>query len=280
MDTLKDLWASLVAGIRDRTTNPLTISFVISWCLWNFKFFVVLFGDGTAAERLDAIAAMYPHEQSTYYGNALLYPIASALAYVFVYPVVSLAAIGAYRTYQVWTANLVKRVEKSRVLSKADATELTRIHEREKTALEEQLASLSIQVASLRRALSEAEDQASKANAEVPAKVMSTASPSTPGSLELPKPGPDAAFKLPPTAEGTTGNTTLSGTERALLLKLSEWSQSVRAKSIADAMDRNYSLVDANLKSLKEKGLAEDSGSGWVLTQSGRTLAVKLLSAT
>jgi ABC-type sulfate transport system permease component len=114
VDTLKDIWASLVAGVRDRTTNPLSVAFVLSWCLWNYKFFIIVFGDDSTALRLKSLEEMYPHVQETYMGAALLYPVLSAFAYVFLYPVVGMVAVWVYRKYQVTTANLVKNAERAR----------------------------------------------------------------------------------------------------------------------------------------------------------------------
>ena len=92
-DALKDIWASIVSGLRDRTTNPLTVSFVFSWTIWNYKFFIVLYGDGTVAEKLAAIEKLYPPTQAAWQGSAFLFPLGTALFYVFLYPLIGMLAI-------------------------------------------------------------------------------------------------------------------------------------------------------------------------------------------
>lgn len=277
MDFIRDLWASLVAGARDRTTNPLSISFVISWCLWNYKFFLILFGEVSTWEKLDAIALMYPHRPSTYCGAALLYPLLSALVYVFIYPVVSMVPIWAYRTYQIWTANLVKRVEKARVLSQADAIELTRRHEREKTELEAQLNSLSVEVRQLQNALREAEEQVKPV--DEPNSVVGTSETTEPSGKATEHPiSTNEASSTDPDQDVPS----LDATRIKLILNLSNRSVPARAKMIADAMSQNFSLVDADLKSLQKDRLVDTSqmpggGLGWELTPRGRKIAVRLL---
>ena len=115
MDALKDIWASLVNGVRERTTNPLSFAFMLSWCALNFKFFVVLLGDGTAAVRLADIDLLYP--ANSYTGGALLYPAITAAIYVFLYPFVSAEAIKFYRRKQVEISNSVKGLEEKRILT-------------------------------------------------------------------------------------------------------------------------------------------------------------------
>lgn len=282
METLKDIWATLVAGVRDRTTNPLTLSFLVSWSLWNYKFFVILFEDTDSGARLRAIATMYPHESATYLGEALLYPLISALAYVFIYPVVSLAPIGAYRIYQVWTANLVKKIEKSRVLTQAEAIALTRRHEKEKTVLEEEMTSRATELNELRNALKETEEEISKLRASLPPKQPPIASDKNEG-LRLPSSAPDPNFTLSKSQAEEPKGESLARLEERLVLLLSNQSNSASTKAIADAVKSNYSLIEAELKNLATKALVKGAsrtgytGTFWSLTSIGKELAVKLL---
>lgn len=271
MDTLKDIWASLVAGVRDRTTNPLTLSFILSWSLWNYKFFVILFEDTGSAERLNAIAAMYPHEGATYLGEALLYPLASALVYVFVYPVVSMLPIGVYRKYQVWTANLVKRVEKSRVLTQAEATELTRRHEREKTTMEKEMVSHAEELTQLRNALKDAEEQISKLKASSPIE-KPNAEPGKAQGLNLPSPAPDPNFALPTTASP------IANLRATIAKNLSQYTGPISLDALASNLRVNPLIVKSELHAMVKESLARDEPHrGWSLTSDGEKLALDLL---
>lgn len=155
MDALKDIWASLVSGVKERTTNPLSFAFVVSWCLWNFKFFVVLFGDGSAAHRLGEIDILYP--PNAYREGALLFPVITALIYVFAYPFVSAKAIQFYRRKQVEISDSVKAIEGSRILTREESIENTRRHETELLKREEVESRLKSETAALREALAASE---------------------------------------------------------------------------------------------------------------------------
>lgn len=290
MDALKDIWASLVAGVRDRTTNPLTLSFILSWSLWNYKFFVILFEDAGSAEKLNAIAAMYPHERATYLGEALLYPLASALVYVFVYPVISMAPIGVYRTYQVWTANLIKKIEKSRVLTQAEATALTRRHEKEKAAIEEEMVSHAEELTQLRNALKEAEEQISTLKASTALKQPSANTVETDESdesdetsgLKLPSSAPNPNFSLQTTTIEPHAATVLSKLQTRILLLLSNKAGRMQTKNIAAELSQNLTLVELELKELARSKLVQSHhsptyGQMWTLSDNGKELAVQLL---
>ena len=282
MDTLKDLWASLNAGVRDRTTNPLTVAFIISWSLWNYRFFLILFGDEKTPEKLVAIDKLYPHDPSIYMGGALLYPIFTAMLYVYFYPIIGMTGVWAYRTYQVWTADLVKRVEKTRTLSKQEADELTRRHERERKKWENESVSLGHEIASLREALSAAETEVVKLKTkmEEPLKEDGDASTSFMQSFvdNLPSPSPSAS---PLPAQGKEGEPReLSASEVSLLAKLSNYSFPVSGADLSTIMGKNFTLVEADLKSLKESNLVSQTSSAppkWYLTEQGKKVVVAFL---
>jgi predicted transcriptional regulator len=162
VDTLKDIWASLVAGVQERTTNPLTFSFIASWCLWNFKFLLIITGDGTTAERIQRFEQLYPHTASTYLQHAFGAPLITALTYVFVYPYISELVISYSRTRQVRIANAIKKIEGARVLTADEARDLVRRHEHDRASWEEKEAKLQSQLKQLRDVITSDEATLSK----------------------------------------------------------------------------------------------------------------------
>jgi hypothetical protein len=287
MDALKDIWASLVSGLRDRTTNPLTVSFALSWVFWNYKFFIVLYGDGTGAEKLAAIEMLYPSTEAAWRERGFLYPLATSLFYVFVYPPIGMVAIWAYRKYQVITSNMVKIVEKTRTLSHEEAANLTRRHERDRKKWEDELASQRSQIAELRRVLNakdESEGQTSSENEEVSqqpsissGKTLTTTSGAAEKERSLLEPLPTDEITIDVSGKAMQ----LTKNERELLLRLSEWANARKAIDIAEGLAKNFSIVEQELRQLLLKNLVIEksmyTGTGWVLTPLGRDVAVLLL---
>jgi len=81
-----EILKSAKAQISERIASPLIGSFVISWCLWNYKFLVILFSSASVSQTfalIDKIA--FP----TFWAlvlNGILLPILTAVAYIFAYP--------------------------------------------------------------------------------------------------------------------------------------------------------------------------------------------------
>ena len=82
----EDIVKSIKAALYDRTTSPLFGALAVSWSLWNYKIFVVLFSGMTAPEKLAYI-------QNSLYGDSwdralfwVIGPIVTALVFLFLYP--------------------------------------------------------------------------------------------------------------------------------------------------------------------------------------------------
>jgi DNA-binding MarR family transcriptional regulator len=280
MEALKDVWASFIEGIRDRTTNPLTFAFALSWSLWNYRFFVVLLGDGKVKEKLEAIDGIYAPGAAKLMGGALLYPVLSAAVYVFLYPLVGTAAIWAYRSYQVWASNIVKNVEKGRVLSTAEAAALTRRYERERKKLDVELEERGNEISALRRALDLAEE-----NSSARAKV----DPATHPNISQPPQVADAGSSSDPSEavssdEADAGfSASLPYPAIAVLTKLSEQSSPRGIDDIAAYLGINFTVVENSLHHIEELGLVTQSKDSfgvqrWSLTREGKSLVLPLLA--
>lgn len=83
---MDDLLDSIKRHIQDRISSPLGGACVVSLVLWNFKLFVVLFSSIEPSAKLDYIATtLYPDTYHVWV-QGVLFPILSALAYIFIYP--------------------------------------------------------------------------------------------------------------------------------------------------------------------------------------------------
>lgn len=82
-----DILESIKSNFKDRIESPLSGAFCVSWVLWNYKFFVVIFSNMEPGAKFHYI------EQSLWnpWYIALIFfffgPLATALFYIFIYPV-------------------------------------------------------------------------------------------------------------------------------------------------------------------------------------------------
>lgn len=286
MDTLKDIWASLVAGVQERTTNPLTFSFIASWCLWNFKFLLVLAGDGTTAERLQAIDSLYPFTLSTYLGHALLAPLLSACAYVFWYPSISQRVIDFYRRKQVAISNSVREIEGARLMTVDESHRLVRDLEAERNEWQTRETRLTEQLRQVRAALEAAEKQVkefeSSKTAQPVDKVHGEASQVTKA---------DSIFGLRNTkATAETGlelfrsrlpniPRVLPEVHQRLIKALSEYATAIPSGDLASRLQLNHSVALVALEDLQTWEIINATKGGlWELTPDGHRLAVAMVS--
>lgn len=86
---MKDFLDSLRQQIGDRISSPIFGSFAIAWLIWNHAYLVVLFSDVDAHYRLQLAKQLaYPTAMELWM-RTLVYPIASSLGYILLYPWIS-----------------------------------------------------------------------------------------------------------------------------------------------------------------------------------------------
>lgn len=75
--------------IKERFTNAFSLSFLFSWIVVNYRLFVVIFGEGEYAPKLEYIQnVLYKDGRYEFYNwvNCLLLPLLSATFFCFVWP--------------------------------------------------------------------------------------------------------------------------------------------------------------------------------------------------
>lgn len=81
-----EIFTSAKTQISERIASPLIGSFAISWCLWNYKFLVILFSSATVSQTFALIHAIaFPTAWSLFL-NGVLLPALTAVSYIFIYP--------------------------------------------------------------------------------------------------------------------------------------------------------------------------------------------------
>ncbi len=77
---------SAKAQLSERIASPLIGSFAISWCLWNYKFIVILFSAASVSQTFALIDTIVFSTTWSLILNGALLPAATTFAYIFVYP--------------------------------------------------------------------------------------------------------------------------------------------------------------------------------------------------
>lgn len=83
---MEDLIKSIKAHLYDKATSPLFGTFAISWLIWNYKFVLVLFSSLPVDERIDYISTFLYPCLSSYFLQGALYPLFTAVVFIFIYP--------------------------------------------------------------------------------------------------------------------------------------------------------------------------------------------------
>lgn len=158
MEKFKDIWASIVSQVHERTTNPLTFSFIVSWLIWNYRFVFIAVSELPIKEKLAYIKSFYPdwHVASQ---EGLLYPLLTSLAYVFIYPFITKKVVNFYRYQQILLADSIKQIEKERLLTREDATALQRNHEKALSKAADTESELRSELKNVREALQTVEEE-------------------------------------------------------------------------------------------------------------------------
>ena len=122
MQSIKDIWESLV----DRVRNPLLTGFVISWCVVNYKLVVVLLANEHYEKKFAFIENVLYAELNESLIRLALLPTLFAAIYVFVLPGVGLLATWAGSTYERLHANVRVRALKEVTITAVQRDEIKR----------------------------------------------------------------------------------------------------------------------------------------------------------
>lgn len=132
---IKDLATSIKATLYERISSPLAGSFIVSWILWNYKILIILFSSYEALYKINYIGEALSFEKiivvpllfgwtlpiPTFVGKGLLFPLLTALAYLFVYPYPSKWIYSYWKRRQKELKEKQQEIDKSILLSIEDS---------------------------------------------------------------------------------------------------------------------------------------------------------------
>ena len=128
---MQDIFISIKAYLYERAASPLTGAFAVSWVVWNYRFFVVLFSDGlsTPSSKFAAIDQLLDVDKLPFgeylwpcigpFVHGLLMPAAIALFYLFIYPVMA-QPVYQYSLVKQRQLTLIKQKQESETLLTAE----------------------------------------------------------------------------------------------------------------------------------------------------------------
>lgn len=123
---LEDFPKNLLSQISERVANPLSGSFAISWAAWNYKFFVILFSSNTATTTFRLIDEISFPTIGAIVANGIIYPLLTALAYLFLYPYPAKLVYKFTRERQRDMAIIRQQIEDETPLTTAESREIRR----------------------------------------------------------------------------------------------------------------------------------------------------------
>jgi hypothetical protein len=83
---LDDITTTIKAQLYERVTSPLLGSFLISWCLINYKLILILFSSLSAPEKITYIEFNLFSSVQDYMLKGVFFPLIATLAIILVYP--------------------------------------------------------------------------------------------------------------------------------------------------------------------------------------------------
>lgn len=98
-----EVFDSIWNTFRERVSSPLIGVFSLSWIVFNYRFFIVIFSDNSVSETFRLIDEVIWPSKIDWFIYAFIYPSCAVLFYVFVYPRISTFV---YKRVQIYGRNL------------------------------------------------------------------------------------------------------------------------------------------------------------------------------
>lgn len=115
---------ALASIVGERLASPLTGTFALSWSLWNFKFFVILFSKNSVTDTYALIQTeCFPNPFMSFF-NGLVAPLTLTMAYFYLLPVLSKIIFEEWSRTQKETKDIKQRWEDQNLLGYAEGQEL------------------------------------------------------------------------------------------------------------------------------------------------------------
>lgn len=110
---MQELIKEIRLQVYERTSSPLIGSFFVAWCMWNYKFLVILFSDASISTTFRLITEIsFPSLSAVIWYGAVA-PLISALAYIYIYPIPAKKVYEHWQNKQKEISEIRQRIEDS-----------------------------------------------------------------------------------------------------------------------------------------------------------------------
>lgn len=138
-DEVNSIFDTLKLFFYDRFSNPLVTSYCISWIIWNYRFFIIVFSGENINSKIFELDEFYNAPTKfflfkwefldfipAYISTGAIYPLITALLYIYAVPILSRKVV----LYHYSTSNKTKQdileAQNQQVIKAEEARELTR----------------------------------------------------------------------------------------------------------------------------------------------------------
>lgn len=247
---------SIRAHLYERSTSPLMGSFIASWLVWNYKFILLVFSSEDLAGKYSYINDVLYATWEQMYLQGGIYPLATALLYIFAYPHPARWTLGYSRKQQKIINDKKREIENETLLTLDESRKIRREHVQIADSYEAELNKKNREIESLKGELEEI------AEIQNQSKISHEDTPLEDGNTNNQR---DPLEKLE------------THLEKTLKVFLVEKKPSVT--TICSLLSEKEIHAKYNLEQLENKGLVKSNyrQNGWIyeLTENGRAYLVE-----
>ncbi len=110
---LNDFRKSIQSVLYERVQSPVSGAFFFSWIVWNWKLiFYLIFSNVLISERINFVQENYIN-----IWNNLIYPFASTVFLIVIYPFITTAGYWVWLKFKTWQINIRNDIEKNQLLT-------------------------------------------------------------------------------------------------------------------------------------------------------------------
>lgn len=151
---IDEILKSAKTQISERIASPLIGSFSLSWCLWNYKFLVILFSNASVSQTFSLVDSVAFPTMRSLVINGVLLPAFTAVIYIFGYPYPARFVYEFTRRRQKEINEIRQRIEDETLLTieesrkiRADIVQVEKKHQEEVDRLNTEISRIKDEAA-------------------------------------------------------------------------------------------------------------------------------------
>lgn len=160
---LDEFSKSLKASLYDRMVSPLFGAFLISWCLWNYRFVLVLFSSMKIDKKFTYIdQILYPHQfpYSLYeFFPLFVGPLLAAILFIILYPYPAKWVYRYARTRQKELKEIRQKIEDETPLTIEEAQKIRKNHLLAQMEFQKDLDQKESEITRLKKLVADGQEQ-------------------------------------------------------------------------------------------------------------------------